>query len=202
MVPAVRGSASGAACGCCSGQRIRGARARGGGGSRSVASRGIRRGAVRTKRSANAFAFGARTGVLMIRMPSLAKTASKSRANLLSRSRMRKRNGVRRSWIPPGELAGLLTDPGAGRVCRAAGQVDTSAAEIDEEQHVQPLQRDRLDREQVDREHARGLCSQKGTPGQLRRLPTGPSPVWRRILATVVAETAMPSPFSSPAIRC
>jgi len=33
------------------------------------------------------------------------------------------------------------------------------------------------------------------------RSPTGPSPAWRRIFATVVAETAMPSPFSSPAIR-
>jgi len=31
---------------------------------------------VRMKRSAVAFAFGARTGVLMIRMPSLEKTAS------------------------------------------------------------------------------------------------------------------------------
>ena len=48
---------------------------------------------VRTKRSAIAFACGARTGVLMIRIPSLAKTASKSRVNLLSRSRIRKRSG-------------------------------------------------------------------------------------------------------------
>jgi hypothetical protein len=39
--------------------------------------------------SANAFAFGARTGVLMISIPSLAKTRSKSRVNLLSRSRIR-----------------------------------------------------------------------------------------------------------------
>jgi hypothetical protein len=53
---------------------------------------------VRTKRSAVAFAFGARSGVLMIWMPSLAKTASKSRVNLLSRSRIRKRNDPARSW--------------------------------------------------------------------------------------------------------
>jgi hypothetical protein len=53
---------------------------------------------VRMKRSAVAFAFGARTGVLMIWMPSLAKTASKSPVNLLSRSRIRKRNDLGRSW--------------------------------------------------------------------------------------------------------
>jgi hypothetical protein len=38
---------------------------------------------VRTKRSAIAFAFGARTGVRMISMSSLLKTVSKSRVNLL-----------------------------------------------------------------------------------------------------------------------
>ena len=52
---------------------------------------------MRTKRSAIAFALGDRTGVLMISMPSLRKTVSKSRVNLLSRSRIRKRTGVARS---------------------------------------------------------------------------------------------------------
>src|ERR671925_300826 len=47
---------------------------------------------VRTKRLAVAFALSARIGVLMTRMPSLAKTASKSRVNLLSRSRIKNRN--------------------------------------------------------------------------------------------------------------
>jgi hypothetical protein len=53
---------------------------------------------VRTKRSAIAFAFGARTGLSMIWMPSLAKTASKSRVNLLSRSGIRRRNSPGLSW--------------------------------------------------------------------------------------------------------
>jgi len=65
----------------------------------------------------------------------------------------------------PGELARLLGDPGVGWVGGAAGQVDAPAAELDEEEHVQPLQRDRLDREEVDREHALRLRSQEGTPG-------------------------------------
>lgn len=38
---------------------------------------------VRTNRSANAFAFGARNGVLTISIPSPVKKVSKSRVNLL-----------------------------------------------------------------------------------------------------------------------
>jgi hypothetical protein len=44
--------------------------------------------AVRMKRSAIVFAFGARTGVRTILMPSLVKTVSKLRVNLLSRARI------------------------------------------------------------------------------------------------------------------
>jgi hypothetical protein len=47
---------------------------------------------VPTNRSANAFARGARTGVLITRVPFPAKTPSKAVVNLLSRSRIRKRN--------------------------------------------------------------------------------------------------------------
>ena len=46
---------------------------------------------VRTKRSAIAFAFGARTGVFTIRIPPLRKTSSKGPLYLLSRSRITKR---------------------------------------------------------------------------------------------------------------
>jgi hypothetical protein len=37
---------------------------------------------------------------------------------------------------------------------RSADQVYATAAQLDEEQHVQPLQPDRLDGQEVDREHA------------------------------------------------
>ena len=57
----------------------------------------------------------------------------------------------------PGELARLLGDLGTGRVRGAAGQVAASATELDEEEHVKPPQRDGLDGEEVDREHARRL---------------------------------------------
>jgi hypothetical protein len=49
---------------------------------------------VRTQRSANALAFGACTGVVMICAPSAANTSSKARVNLLSRSRIRNRGVV------------------------------------------------------------------------------------------------------------
>jgi hypothetical protein len=52
---------------------------------------------VRTKRSAIAFAFGARTGVRMISIPTLRKTVSKSHVYSRSRSRIRKRSGFARS---------------------------------------------------------------------------------------------------------
>src|SRR6266496_2817228 len=112
--------------------------------------------AVQTKRSANAFAFGARTGVLMISMPSLAKTVLKSRVNLLSRSRMRKRNGARRSWSVHVNCRACWATQAPVGLAVLPGQVNTSAVEFDEEEHIQPLQRDGLDREEVDREHARG----------------------------------------------
>src|SRR5205823_14172808 len=54
----------------------------------------------------------------------------------------------------PDELASLLSDPRPGRVGGAAGQMEAAGAELDEEEYVQPLQRDRLDGEEIDREHA------------------------------------------------
>src|SRR6266516_5605453 len=74
----------------------------------------------------------------------------------------------RRSSLPerPADLAGLLRHPCAGRIRRAAAQVDAPAGELDEEEHVQPLQRDRLDGEEIDGEHALGLRPQKGRPGE------------------------------------
>jgi hypothetical protein len=45
----------------------------------------------------------------------------------------------------PGELSGLLGDPGAAGISGTAGEMHGSAAELDEEEDVQPLQRDGLD---------------------------------------------------------
>src|SRR6266536_1560485 len=126
--------------------------------------------AVRTKRSAIAFAFGARTGVLMISMPSLRKTGVEV-ARVLAVAIADKEAKRRRSVSQcPGELAGLLGDPGAVWVGGAAGEVYAPAAELDEEEHVEPLQPDGFDGEEVDRDHALGLRSQELAPTEARAL--------------------------------
>ena len=58
----------------------------------------------------------------------------------------------------PGALARLLADLWSGRVGGAAGEVDASASQLDEEEYLQPLQRDRLGGEEVDWGHALRLC--------------------------------------------
>jgi hypothetical protein len=63
-------------------------------------------------------------------------------------------NGLLTLRARPGQLPGLLRDPLLARMRGTAGQVHTTAAQLDEEQHVQPLQPDRLHREEVDRKHA------------------------------------------------
>lgn len=94
---------------------------------------------MRTKRAAIAFAFGGQTGVRMIWIPSLRMTVSKSRVNLVSRSRSKKRTGLDRS-SSVSELPGLQGDPDAARSLRAAGEMHPPAAKLDEEQHIEPLQ--------------------------------------------------------------
>src|SRR6266498_891433 len=101
--------------------------------------------AVPTKRSAIAFAFGARTGVLTTRMPSLAKTASKLRVNLLSRSRIRKRKRSGASWsVQANWRACWVTQAPVGLAVQPA-RWDAAAAHLDDEESVEPLERDRLD---------------------------------------------------------
>jgi hypothetical protein len=97
-------------------------------------------------------------------IPSLRNTSSKEAVNLLSRSWIRKR--IRSEQAGEAEVAGLLNDPGAGRVAGAAGEVDTPAAKLNEEEHVQAAERDRLDREKVAGEHARGLLAKECRPAQ------------------------------------
>src|SRR6266700_6237757 len=69
----------------------------------SIQSRHSRR-TVRTHRSANALAFGAWMGVVMVWMPSAAKTSSKARVNLLSRSRTRNRGALVPAFVSPSRL--------------------------------------------------------------------------------------------------
>jgi len=145
--------------------------------------------AVRTKRSAIAFALGDRIGVLMISTPSPRKTVSKSRVNLLSRSRIRKRTGVARSHkIQTSWRACWLTQAPSGFGVHPA-RWDTPAAKLDEKEHIQAPQGNRLDGEEVDGEHALRLCAQNSCHESPTRSPVGPRPAWRRRLRTRLAET-------------
>ena len=60
-----------------------------------------------------------------------------------------------------------------------SGEVHAAAATLDEEQHVQPLQPDRLDREEVDREQAVPMRPNELAP---RHRPVAP-PTAGRVIA-------------------
>src|SRR5262249_51642267 len=73
----------------------------------------------------------------------------------------------------PAQLPGLLRHPGGGRVGGAAGQVDASRAELDEEQHVDGLEEQRLDREEVAGEDLVPVLAKELPPGAAPALPLG-----------------------------
>jgi hypothetical protein len=87
--------------------------------------------AVRTKRSAIAFAFGDLIGVLMISTPSLRRTLSKVTRELAVAVADEEANGRRSLRQGPGELSCLLGHPGTIGLMRAAGEVDAPAAKLD-----------------------------------------------------------------------
>src|SRR6266536_361542 len=77
-----------------------------------------------------------------------------------------------------GEVARLLGDPASVRV-RAAGEVlDPPGGERDEEEHIDPLQKNGVDREEIAGEHARRLRSQEGLPRGMRSLWRRPETSW------------------------
>jgi hypothetical protein len=132
-------------------------------------------------------------------MCSLWKTSSKAALNLLSRSWIRRH--IRSKEAGEAEVAHLLGYPGAGRVGRAACQVDAPALELDEEEHIEAAQRDRLDGEEITGEHAGSLLTKELAPLGPERLGAGPTPLASRSRLTMLGETRKPSLHSSPAIR-
>jgi len=77
----------------------------------------------------------------------------------------------------------------------------TAAPQLNEEEDVESLRPDGLDREEVDGQQALTMRPMNSRHVISLRLPTGPRPAARSHARTVVADTTMPSPFSSPAIR-
>ena len=117
-----------------------------------------------TKRSAIALARGARTGVLMMRTSMAVNTASNAAVNLASRSRMRNRKRWPASSRSMSEVAGLLGQPGAGRVGGDTQDVYAAGGVLDDEERVEPVQGDGVEVEQVAREDRVRLGPQEFGP--------------------------------------
>jgi len=83
----------------------------------------------------------------------------------------------------------------------AARYVHPAAPKLDEEQDVEPSREDRVDGEEVAREHARRLPADELTPPNAGSLASGSEPCFAQDLRIVVAATLSPSAPSSPAIR-
>jgi hypothetical protein len=77
------------------------------------------------------------------------------------------------------EIPGLLGDPGAGGVGGDAGEMHTPGVQLDEEQHIQPVQEHGVHGEEVTGQDAGGLPAQERPPGggsrSRRRLETVPA---------------------------
>jgi hypothetical protein len=101
------------------------------------------------------------------------------------------------------EIPGLLGDPGAGGVGGDTSEVDSSGVQLDEAQHLQPLQEHGVHGEEVTGEDAGCLPAQERPPGggsrSRRRLETVRS--GSGTLAMELAETWQPKPSSSPRMR-
>jgi hypothetical protein len=99
------------------------------------------------------------------------------------------------------QVAGLLGDPLAVGVGGDAGQVNTAGVQLDEEQHLQPPQPDRVDGEEVAGNDPGGLLAQECPPSG-GRPPWGGVQPWRRsVVRITVAERRTPSWSSSPWMR-
>jgi hypothetical protein len=86
------------------------------------------------------------------------------------------------------QIAGLLDHPRSGRVGCDAGDVDLSAGQVDEEQHVDPLEEHRIDGEEVAGQDRLGLSGEEPPPGGPVRRGAGSPPARCGMFHTLPAE--------------
>ena len=110
-------------------------------------------------------------------------------------------NGFRAARHRPGQLASALEDPRRAGMRCASCQMHTTAAQLDEEEDVEPLQLQRLHRREIDGQQTVPVYAHELAPGDPLRVHDGPRPVALTQVRTVVAERGMPRPFNSPTIR-
>ena len=101
----------------------------------------------------------------------------------------------------PGKLSGLLGDPASVAVGRATREVDAPAADLEEEEHIETAEPERVDHKEIARDDRLGVSAQELAPAELGASAGRGNARCRRILATVVAETPTPTLASSPTIR-
>src|SRR5439155_13512219 len=105
-------------------------------------------------------------GVLITSMPASVNTAAKAAVNFASRSRSRNRSvSVRRSR----SISTLRAYPRAGRGTGHPGDLYLPGSDLDEEEHVDPFEEDRVDGEEVAGQNAAGLGGEKLPPRGARR---------------------------------
>jgi hypothetical protein len=75
-----------------------------------------------------------------------------------------KLQGFRALRQSPRQLARLLDDPGRARIRRAPDHMHTPATQRDEEEDVESLLPDRLDREEIDSQQALAVCPDELVP--------------------------------------
>ena len=73
----------------------------------------------------------------------------------------------------PGQVASLLGDPVAGRMERAAGEMDAAAADLDEEEDVELGQPDGVDDEEVGGEEVIAVLADELPPGAMAATGSG-----------------------------
>ena len=117
------------------------------------------------KRSAIAFARGARIGVRMIRMSAPMKTASNGGEFAVPVADQEPELiGVFAEVHE--QVAGLLGDPGPGGVCGDPGQVHAATLVLDHDEDVEAAQEHGVDVGEGDREDRVGLGGQELSPGR------------------------------------
>ena len=136
-------------------------------------------------------------GVLITSMPSEANTSSKLAVNFASRSSDQEPERPTVLGEIPGEVAGNLGDEGAGRMIGDTEDVDYAALELDDEQHIELVETDRVHDEEVGSQDALGLGGEELLPGRSTARSWSET-VARSTRRIELAETRIPSPRSSP----
>jgi hypothetical protein len=125
---------------------------------------------VPTKRSAIAFARGARTGVLTILDLDRGEDRVEGSGELAVAVADEEPEALVGVVEVHEQVARLLCEPGSGRVGGDAEDVDSAGGVFDNEERVEPLQRDGVEVEQVAGQDRLGLCAEELRPGR-----SGPS---------------------------